>query len=285
MFGEQVRFVTLREVVMATIDRANTTLTAVTPGTKPTVTPDPGPPVGMAFNSPTIDANASMRLNGTAGENVAGWTLGFIQLKYIGTNHARYRGATVRDGSILVSHSNKTLCRDTDIGSTEVWYDSLNSGGTTGPTGTNKLGAGSTIPAAGTLDVPAHLFDQPSRWWPSVETNSVVHGHPDNFLHYTVVELLFCTMLVAQEPGGTFHMLKHFYWNVIWEHTFRRDGTGTVVLDKAVRLQQNVQRPAHTGNPKDPKFFGREFDLTLPVSNTVSRRPPHIHAVANWGQG
>jgi hypothetical protein len=284
---------------MATIDRANTTLTIAAgddpiavvlpfvgkieiPGVKPTVTPDAGPPVGFDFNSPTIDANASMRLKGTAGESVAGWTLGFIQLKYIGTNHSRYRGATVRQGSMLVTGSNQILCRDTDIGSTEVWYDSLNSGGTTGPTGTNKLAAGTVIPPTGFLDVPAHLFDQPSRWWPSVETNFVARGRPNNFLQYTVIELLFCTMLVAQEPGGTFHMLKHFYWNIIWEHTFKVDGSGNVVLDKPVRLQHNMQRPAHSGNPHDPKFFGKEFDLTLPVSNTVSRRPQHKHAAADW---
>jgi hypothetical protein len=226
-----------------------------------------------------------MRLKGTAGEDVSGWTLGFIQLKYIGTNHARYRGAHDRDGSVLVSNSNKTLCRDTDVGSTEVWYDSLNSGGTTGPAGTNKLAAGTTIPAAGFLDVPAHLFDQPHRRWDVVEPNPVVHGRPNNFLHYAVVELLFCTMLVAQEPGGNFHMLKHFYWNVIWEHTFKRNGAGNVVLNKPIRLQQNVQRPAHTGNPRDSKFFGREFNLHLPVSNTVSRQPPRKKGAADWSQG
>ncbi|QEL18919.1 hypothetical protein [Limnoglobus roseus] len=270
---------------MVTIDVPKTTLTMAVPGTKPTVTADPGPPVGFAFNSPTIDANGSIRLKGTAGDSVAGWTLGFVQLKYIGTNHSRYRGATVRDGSILITHSNQIVCRDTDIGSTEVWYDSLNSGGTTGPTGTNKLAAGTVIPATGFLDVPAHLFDQPSRWWASVEPNPIVTGHPNNFLHYTVVELLFCTMLVAQEPGGKFHLLKHFYWNVIWEHTFKVDGTGAVVLDKAVRLQQNVQRPSHSGNPRDSKFLGKEFDLKLPVSNTVSRRAPAKIAAKDWKQG
>src|SRR5262245_9691295 len=116
---------------MATIDVRNVTLGVRVPDPKPTLTDDPGPPVGFAFNSPTIDADGSMRLTGLAGEDVSGWTLGFIQLKYIGTNHARYRGATVRDGSALVTHSNQIVCRDTDIGSTEVWYDSLNSGGTT----------------------------------------------------------------------------------------------------------------------------------------------------------
>ncbi|HEY3963577.1 MAG TPA: hypothetical protein VGM05_03405 [Planctomycetaceae bacterium] len=269
---------------MATIDLAQTKLVVSTPGTKPTVTPDAGPPIGFDFNSPTINANAAIRLTGTAGERIGGWTLGFIQLKYIGTNHARYRGAADRDGSVLVTHSNKTLCRDTDPGSTEVWYDPLRSG-TTGPLGTNKLAAATTIPASGFLDVPAHLFDQPSRSWVSVEPNSLVSGHPDNFLHYAVVELLFCTMLVAQEPGGKFHLLKHFYWNVIWEHTFKRDNTGKVVLDKPTRLQQNVQRPPHAGNPRDPKFLGREFDLHLPVSNTVSRQPAQKKPATDWGQG
>ena len=86
---------------MAIIGKLNTTLTVaagsdrlavvlpilgsiVLPGVPPSVTPDAGPWVGFDFNSPTIDASGSMRLTGTAGENVAGWTLGFIQLKYIG---------------------------------------------------------------------------------------------------------------------------------------------------------------------------------------------------------
>lgn len=269
---------------MATIDAKNVTLTVRVPGTKPTVTPDPGPPVGFDFHSPTIDADGSMRLIGAAGEDVANWTLGFIQLKYIGTNHARYRGATVRDGSALVTHSNQIVCRDTDVGSVEVWYDSLNAGGTVGPMGTNKLAAGTVLPAAKTLDVRAHLFDQPSRWWPPVHSNTIVAGNPNNFLHYAVVELLFCTMLVAQDPAGNFHMLKHFYWNVIWEHTFKLNGAGAVVPDRATRLQQNLQKPTHSGNPRDPKFLGKEFSLLLPVSNTVSRQPARIVQALDWAQ-
>jgi hypothetical protein len=271
---------------VAAIDARSVTLAVRVPGSQPTVTPDPGPPVGFKFDSPTIDADASMRLTGTTRESVANWTLGFIQLKYIGTNHARYRGTTVRDGSALVSYSNQILCRDTDIGSTEVWYDSLNAGGTTGPMGTNKLAAGTVLPPANFLEVRAHLFDQPARWWPTVHTNTLVPGRPNNFLHYAVVELLFCTMLVAQDPAGNFHMLKHFYWNVIWEQTFKRDSmTGNIVLDRTTRLQQNVQNPVHSGNPRDTKFFRKEYDLFLPVSNTVSRRPPRVTEAVDWKQG
>jgi len=270
---------------MATIDARNVTLSVSVPGTTTTVTPDAGPPIGFDFKSPKIDAYASMRLTGAAREAVANWTLGFIQLKYIGTNRAHYRGATVQQGSAMVTHSNQIVCRDTDIASVEVWYDSLNAGGTTGPAGTNKLAAATVLPPTKFLDVRAHLFDQPSRWWPSVHTNTLVAGRPDNFLNYAVVELLFCTMLVAQDPAGKFRMLKHFYWNVIWEHTFKRNAAGTVVLDKAIRLQQNVQSHIHSGNPGDPKFFGKEYDLTLPVSNTVSRRPALVKEVLDWGQG
>ncbi len=270
---------------MATITANKTVMTVSVPGTKPTITPDAGPPAGFDFNSPTIDLNASIELKGAAGEDVSGWTLGFVQLKYIGTNHARYRGATARDGSALVSHSNKTLCRDTDVGSTEIWYDTLTSGGATGPLGTNQLPVGTVLPPAKVLAVTAHLFDQPHRWWQSVRPNGVVTGNPDNFLHYAVAELLFCSMLVAQEPGGKNHMLKHVYWNVIWEHTFKRDHSGAVVLDKAIRLQQNVQHPVHSGNPSDPKFKHKEFDLALPVSNTVSNAAPTIVEARDGSQG
>lgn len=271
---------------MATIDLKNVTFTVRVPGTQTTVTPASSPAAGVFnFNAPTLDVFASMRLSGAAGEDVSGWTLGFIQLKYIGTNHARYRGAFDRDGSVLVTHSNKTLCRDTDLGSREVWYDSLNSGGATGPNGTNKLAVGTTIPAAKFLDVPAHLFDQPSRGWEASRINQTVATRPNNFLHYAVVELLFCTMLVAQDPAGKFHFLRHVYWNVIWEHLFNRNAAGAVVLGKVVRLQQNVQRGVHGGNPRDSKFLGKELDLTLPISNTVSRQPPRIAEARDWSQG
>jgi hypothetical protein len=136
---------------VATIDARSVTLAVRVPSSQPTVTPDPGPPVGFKFDSPTIDADASMRLTETTRESVANWTLGFIQLKYIGINHARYRGTTVRDGSALVSYSNQILCRDTDIGSTEVWYDSLTL-------------AERRVPWAPTSLPQALSFHQPTSW-------------------------------------------------------------------------------------------------------------------------
>jgi len=65
--------------VVATIDTRSVLLHITVPGTKPDVTPMlNGVISGFAFNSPTIDADGAMTLKGTAGEDVAGWTLGFI---------------------------------------------------------------------------------------------------------------------------------------------------------------------------------------------------------------
>jgi len=222
-----------------------------------------------------------MMLTGAAGENVGNWTLGFIQLS---VPIAHYRGATVRDGSIkATSSNNNTLCRDAASDtSTEVWYNPLYSGWVVaGPTGTNKLAPATVLPPKGSLSVQAGLSDQPFRRWPDSLPNTVVTGQPINFLHYAVFEVLFCTMLVAQDPAGNFHMLKHFYWNVIWEQIFKRNGT-SVVVDRAIRLEQNVQ---HVQNGNDPKFFGKEYDTTLPISNKLSKEQPKIIPALDWRYG
>ena len=227
---------------MAVIDKNSVTLNVLVTGTT-TVEPIASSPPDFLFDSPRIKADASITLTGAAGENVGGWVLGFIQLKYIGTNRVHYRGATVRDGSIMFTRSNETLCRDTDDHSAEVWFDSINSGGTTGTEGTNKLAAASMLGSTGSLNVRAGLVDKPWRRWPATRSNTLVPGFPINYLSYAVIELLFCTMLVAQDPAGKFHMLKHFYWNAIWEQKFKRDSiTGNVAIGQTIRLQHNVQR-------------------------------------------
>lgn len=268
---------------LTAINARGTTLAVSTRGVKPTITPMPGVMPGFSFSASPIDMTASIQLDGKPGDSVANWMLGFIQLKYIGVNFARYRGASVKDGSTLVTRSHSTLCRDTDKRSTEVWYDSLFSGGAIGPSGTNKLAAKTILPVSGSLKVPAHLSDQPDRFWEATRPNRLA-GNRVNYLHYVVSEVFFCTMLVARDPPGTFHMLKHVYWNVIWEQLFKRQDE-QVVLDRTLRLQQNVQHSVHDGNPHDPRFWGREYDLSLPVANTISNEPQVVTEARDWSQG
>ena len=79
-------------------------------------------------------------------------------------------------------------------------------------------------------------------------------------------------------------MLKHVYWNVIWEQLFKCQDE-QVVLGRTLRLQQNVQHPVHDGDPHDPRFWGREYDLSLPVANTISNEPQIVTEARDWSQG
>jgi len=34
------------------------------------------------------------------------------------------------------------------------------------------------------------------------------------------LEFHFCAILAVQDPAGTFHQLKHLYWNMRWQYRF-----------------------------------------------------------------
>lgn len=248
---------------------------------RPTFALDREPPPAWDCTAAPIQLNASVGLEGKPGERVAGWTLGFVQLYYLGSVFARYRGASVADGSALVARGHHLLCRDAVAPSHEIWYDPLFAGGTTGSMGTNRLPHGTVLRDSGQLLVEAQLWDRPQIPWVFVHRNKRT-GKP-NYLHYVNVEILFCTLLVAEAPGGHRQVLKHLYWNVIGEASFKRVGTA-VALNRTIRLQQHVQL-VHDGDPHDHRFSGREFDLRLPYANGVVNSPPRVVDATDWAQG
>ena len=267
---------------MAKIDSPHTTMTVTHGGGHTHVLAKEESPPWFRFKTQRIDVNASMRLAGSAGESIAGWTLGFIQLRYLATDIARYKGRVDRDGSMLLTSSSKTLCRDTDVGSTDVWYDSLSLGKPPGPMRTNRLAAGTVIPASGFLDVAAHMWDRPDRAWFAVQKNSSVATRPNNYLHHADIGIAFCTMLVAQDPAGMFVILKHFYWNVRWEQMFTLDLAGNVAAGRSIHRQLNIQRPVHSGNPRDARFIGKEFSLALPLAVTEANKESRVLMAPDW---
>jgi hypothetical protein len=222
-------------------------------------------------------------LRGRAGESLAGWALGYIQLKFIATDYARYRGNTVAEGSVRVTRSNQILCRDTDEASPELWYDPITMG-IVGTRGTRVLPAGTVLPASGEFTLTSGLWDAPGRSFDHAVRNTLTRT--DNSLHHIDIGLQFCAMLTAREPGGRYHVLKHFYWNVRWEAHFQRDRAGVPqVRIPADHFQLNIQRQVHSGVPNDARFRGRELDARLPISNTISRRPDRVHPARDWSEG
>src|SRR5665213_399743 len=59
----------------------------------------------MSYTGTPIKAIGEVTLLGSAGDNPAGWQLGFIQLQWIETNWCYYRGHTVNDGSIFIQRA------------------------------------------------------------------------------------------------------------------------------------------------------------------------------------
>jgi hypothetical protein len=95
------------EAVMAKVHSSDATIAISTPGGHKNAIKfnyDGSPQIGEAvFKSPWINARAQMILHGKAGESAAGWKFGFIQLKFVSTDWAYYRGKHNADGSCFVA--------------------------------------------------------------------------------------------------------------------------------------------------------------------------------------
>jgi hypothetical protein len=263
---------------MATLDMQSATLVPTVNGI-PLIMAEGGDSAGITFRSSRISATGTATLRGTVGESLTDWTIGFVQLKFIGTDYCRYRGRFDRDGSVLVTKNNQILCRDTDETGPEVWYDPLWWGIQDGR-GTQRLTAATTIPASGELTLTAGLDDTPGRFHDASRVNTLTRT--DNFLRHSDIALHFCTMLVVQDPRRRYYPLRHFYWNIRFESMFEPQPSGVPLIGDTPHQELNIQRKVHSGLANDIRFRGREFDMAIPVSNDISRRPARIIEARDW---
>lgn len=208
-------------------------------------------------------------VRGRPGDPVGGWTLGVIQLQYIETNHARYRGATPAESSVLQVRDRpparkSQLCRDTiELVTPTWWYNPPGRG-----PATSVLPAHAIIPTSGVLPLDVLFFDEP---FETYQVSLTAAPPRPNRLHSAQVAFHFCTMLAVFRPGDAHpQVMKHFYWNVRWGVRFAANGAG-VRLDQVEYMSLNVQDQAHSGIPDDVRFRSRVFDLSLPVCNLVAR--------------
>jgi hypothetical protein len=238
--------------------------------------------------APNFSIRAQVFLEGKSGESVAGWRFGFIQLKFVTTDWAHYRGPTKDDGDVFVALDRphvraKQLCRDTYLpdeapytNGPPVFYDPDQTGAPlTGGRWVRILVAGTTIPDSGELELAVDFADSPGRSYPLRESNTLFTPPRDNFLREVQTEAAFITLFAAREPGpgagGAFHFLRHVYWNVRWQARFTRDAAGVIAVERSHEMELNVQRHSQTGVPNDWRFRPHITDTKLPVCNTVMR--------------
>jgi len=172
------------------------------------VTPD------ALFKCTSIQAAGEVTLNGAAGDNPTGWTLGFIQAQWIETNWGYYRGQTNNDGSVFIQRGRAPArpargCRDTVGPVADIWYYKSVLG---------TAAAGATFP----LKLTSTHYDRPSDSYPLATTNNKTKKL--NFLSEVQLEFHFCFVLTLRDPSLKFHHLKCVYWNVLWQAKFAATG-------------------------------------------------------------
>jgi hypothetical protein len=185
----------------------------VTVATRPGVNTPAVDGAFMTFTcSSGIRLTGECKITGSAGDNPAGWTLGIIQLKFVDTDWACYRGQSNGDGSSFLQYSRppalpKGGCRDT-LAVGGIFID-------------NNPGLDRTVATAGAvlpLKMSALLTDAPGRGFDLSRRNGLTTK--TNYLREAQTELHFCTVLSLMSPGGVYQHLKSVYWNVHWQGRF-----------------------------------------------------------------
>jgi hypothetical protein len=194
------------------------------------------------FVSERIRATGTVRLDGAPGDNASNWELGFLQVRYVRTTWLHYKAdwtdpAALKHGSMLLQVARppampRQQCRDVwgRGPANQIWYSPPRNG----------KGTAGAFPQT----LTATFLDQPWSTFPTVISNSLTNQ--PNFLREGQLELLFCTALALREPGGRFHLLKHFFWNVLWQATFQP--TDFKLATHVAWLPPNVRRTDTSAN-------------------------------------
>jgi len=229
---------------------------------------------------------------GSPGESLAGWKVGFIQLKHTTTEWADYRGPSPADGSIFAAMDRppartQQLCLDCGPNQ-RPFYDvetpmaSPTSGFSTDRT--FVFGSGMVIPARGPLEVTVIHSDAPEREFEIALPNTRFTPPRLNYIRSLESRAAFITLLAAQDPQRQYHFVKHMYWNVIWRAHFRWNAAAGRLEKTDQSGGVNYQRQAHSGIPDDTRFAsslrgsvpGASLQLCNPLAQAAFRNPGRL---------
>jgi hypothetical protein len=225
-----------------------------------------------------LTGQVSLSASGNALHVPGNWWAGFIQVEWVETNWAYYRGKDKADGSLLVQMGRaparlQPACRDTLDAPVRqpvngIFYGPPNY---VWP-GTNNVRYQESAPQGNipmTLN-PRHR-DFPVDQKPLVRRNA--RTGQVNFLNEVQLEFHFCTMLAARDPAGSFEILKHLYWNLRWQAKFEPSNFVMAAASPAGWKQPTVEArgtgasigAVNDGRPMDVRF--RAVVTALQASN------------------
>jgi hypothetical protein len=259
--------------------------------TRPNVNPPAVSGSSMSYTGTPIRATGEVTLLGAPGDSAVGWQLGFVQVQWIETNWCYYRGQNANDGSIFIQRARpparpNQACCDCVNGSPpgKLFYSIIPAHGeiTTGV-------AAPTFP----LKLTVSHFDRPADSVNLVEmnTHAASGGSKPNFLNESQMEFSFCTVLSVREPGGTFHHLRSFYWNINWEATFQPTNFANPPANFRINVIAAGSRAnvGHIikGKPIDRRFAGILDSVPTQSCNQVATAEilgPNRHEAPTWKQ-
>lgn len=225
-----------------------------------------------------MHCEGQVKFAGAAGDDRAGWQVGWTQAQWIETNWAYYRGEHNHDGSIFLQRGRpparpRQACRDTSGAVTTIFTD---------PTDPKEF---QTLPAVGPfpLLVNVQSNDPPGESYAAAQTNNATGKQ--NFINEIQLEFHFCTVLSVRDPGLNFHHLAHFYWNVHWQYSFHPRAFPPTDANWRIEAvaHGNSAAVSHAilGPTADPRFAG--VLTSAQTKSCVDLATASARAVANPG--
>lgn len=262
------------------------------------------------FTCQGLLANGAVSLGGDAADDPTGWALGCIQLQWIETNWAYYRGQRDADGSVFVQMARsparvRQACRDTLDSPAQPVNDIFY-----GPPGIHAV-AGTNVtyqatPTSGPfpIAVTCNHRDFPGETKAATRVNNSTGAI--NFLHEVQLEFLFCVLLAVRDASTppNFTILKHLYWNVRWQFRFHPTDFATAAASAAAWAAPKIVAEGtgasvakvHSGDPHDPRFAnvvlapqasncnavaGAAANAVAPVTPPAAT-PANVHEARSW---
>lgn len=221
-----------------------------------------------------MEAIGSVTFSGTG--SGAGWTIGFMQA-VSQVDWAVYRGQTPVEGSVLVQKGaqfgqGSRTCFDAQRSGTRfqrpIGMHTLLVGGMRSLPCAASLPSRSALPI--TLDVA--LQDQP-RWFHVYLLTNRRTGAV-NTLVEARAEVTLCAVLAAIDPTGRVHVLRGWFWTVLWQNKFDlNSGPPAVVLSLPIGSGNRCTvGPVFTGAPTDPRFATIFTELPRGICNIEQNR-------------
>ncbi|HET6420848.1 MAG TPA: hypothetical protein VFG19_11860 [Geobacteraceae bacterium] len=168
----------------------------------------------MAFRCTSpLSLTGECQIKGERDDDPDGVTLGMIQLQWVETSWAIYRGQNNTDGSCFLQRARPPArpvqgCRDTRLAD-EIFFN--------GPNCTSSVAAANQpFP----VKMTAVFEDSPSSYYPLMRVNS--QTGKENYLWEVQLEFHFCTVLSLQFPNvESYKHLKHLLWSLHWQARFK----------------------------------------------------------------